>query len=227
MTSGSRTPPRSYGSSHGRGRRRSARTSGRSHPREGHGGTACLTNASESSSEGTGNTSDSWSAGGRSDDGRVRVISSRAADLTRAQVGAIGASWWFVTGTSFPDRPPDADVVRTSIASQSSTLPGGASQPYSYEPQALSGMARPRWPEDVVVAVPLRGAPVRDVASARAWRRRAAAAHDRRRPPSAHDHDEPVPRDHQHVHRLEGARGITVGRQVPLPVGAGDRLLGR
>ena len=79
----------------------------------------------------------SW---GNSDGGRVRMITSGAADLSRAQVGAIGASWWFVTETSLPERPADADAVRTSVASQSSTSPGEASQPYSYESRPLSGL---------------------------------------------------------------------------------------
>jgi hypothetical protein len=78
----------------------------------------------------------SW---GKRDGEHVRVIASGPADLSRAQVGAIGASWWFVTETNFPERPPDADVVRTSVTSRSSASPGEASQPYSYETRALSG----------------------------------------------------------------------------------------
>ena len=79
----------------------------------------------------------SW---GRRDGERVRVIVSRAADLRHTQTGAIGPSWWFVSETSFPERPPDADVVRTSVVTESSMSPGEVSQPFSYETRELGAM---------------------------------------------------------------------------------------
>jgi cell wall arabinan synthesis protein len=79
----------------------------------------------------------SW---GKSNGKHVRVIASGPADLSRAQVGAINATWWFVTETSFPARPPGADLVRASVTSQSATSSREVSQPYSYEIRPLSGM---------------------------------------------------------------------------------------
>jgi hypothetical protein len=78
----------------------------------------------------------SW---GRKDGTHVRAIATGPADLSRAQVGAIGASWWFVTEASFPERPPGADVVRTAVTNQGSGSDGDTSQPYSYKTRALSG----------------------------------------------------------------------------------------
>ena len=61
----------------------------------------------------------SW---GQTDEGRIRAVGSGDADLRRAQVGAIAASWWFVTEASFPARPPDADAVRVSAMAESRRL---------------------------------------------------------------------------------------------------------
>jgi hypothetical protein len=79
----------------------------------------------------------SW---GKTEGTHVRVIASGPADLSRAQVGAISARWWFMTETSLPEPPPEADVLRTSVTSGSSTSSGQASPPYSYETRALSGI---------------------------------------------------------------------------------------
>jgi hypothetical protein len=70
----------------------------------------------------------SW---GRVEGDRVHIVSSGVADLSRAQVGAIAASWWFVSEVSFPARPSEAAVVRISRTRTSSPA-GRLSQPFSY-----------------------------------------------------------------------------------------------
>jgi hypothetical protein len=79
----------------------------------------------------------SW---GKSSGDRARVLASGPADLTRAQVGAIPASWWFVSETSFPGRPPEADLVRISDAPRGPGSRGRVSQPFSYEARGLSAL---------------------------------------------------------------------------------------
>ena len=68
------------------------------------------------------------------------MIVSRTADLRHTQTGAIGPSWWFLSESTFPGRPPGADVVRTSVVTESSTSPGEVSQPFSYETRELGAM---------------------------------------------------------------------------------------
>jgi hypothetical protein len=76
----------------------------------------------------------SW---GQSNSDRVRVIASGAADLTRAQAGAITASWWLVSERSFPRRPRGADVVRISAAPTGDASSGKLSEPFSYRARNL------------------------------------------------------------------------------------------
>ena len=147
----------------------------------------------------------SW---GKSDGERVRVIASRTADLSRAQVGAIGASWWFVTESSFPARPPDADAVRTSVMTESSTSPGEVSQPFSYETRELSamvGLSRLKTLSSPYLfeALPCATLPRLELGVAEPPN----LLIDGGPPPLTID-NEPLPRDHRHVHRLEGARWI-------------------
>jgi hypothetical protein len=77
----------------------------------------------------------SW---GESRDDQVRVIASGTADLSRSQVGAVNASWWFVSEISFPERPAGSDVVRISIERERQSTTGVVSQPFSYETRELS-----------------------------------------------------------------------------------------
>ena len=150
----------------------------------------------------------SW---GRRDGERVRVIVSRAADLRHTQTGAIGPSWWFVSETSFPERPPDADVVRTSVVTESSMSPGEVSQPFSYETRELGAMVdvsrlKTLSSPYLFEALPCATLPRLELGVAEPPN----LLLDGGPPPLTID-DEPLPRGHRHVHRLEGAGGVGVG----------------
>ena len=197
----SRVPPRSSNSSRGRGRRRQAsRARDRVHA-ESRGGTACRTGASASSSGvmGAPATGGRWAKATAAGS----VCSSGTADLRRAPGGRSRRELVVRDGEEPPREAAGRRRREVCRADTSTPSLGEVSHPYSYEDRALvTWSAAP--PEDVVVAVSLRGSSLRDLAAARARRRRAAEPPARRRPPSAHDRNEPLPRDHRHVHRLEG-----------------------